>query len=169
MARPIRLVRLVVAALAVAATLSLAGCGRASVACSDSDAVSLITQTAGAQFLYRQRYSDPRLETKVVELAEERLSLEDIATTRGASAERPVAECEATLAVEMYDVGRDYEKLKARPQGATSSEMQDRLEVFERDPSNLIRLGDRRRVTMNVSYTVGRTDDGRTTIRFQNP
>lgn len=145
----------------------LAGCGLNSPACSDDEVKTLVLQTVRGNYLYRQRYTDQRLEAKVEELADEQFALADISTLQSATSDRPASLCEARVLIEMYDVGRDYERLNASPKPSTSSGMQDRLEAFERDPANLMRLGARRQVEVGVRYSTGQTDDGRTTVRVE--
>jgi hypothetical protein len=145
----------------------LVGCSAAFPGCSDEETKSLAIQVVGQKLLTQRLYGDDLLESRRKELEDQTLILDGITTLQRATPERPQALCEARVLIDLFDVGRNYDLLKAAPSQSTSEEMQDRLAAFERDPSNLQRLGERRRMELKISYSTSYTDDGETTVRVQ--
>ena len=148
--------------------LGSSGCTPSSPSCSGEDTQSLVIQILKERLLAPRPYGDDLLDSRHRELEDQTLVLDGITTVQHATPQRPQSLCEARLLVGLYDVGRNYDSLKAAaPSQSTSEAMQERLEAFKKNPANLQRLGERRQMEFKVSYSASFTDDGRPTVRVE--
>lgn len=131
----------------VGAIAVIGGCGNPTVGCSDPEIQKLVLEIIQSNHDDGYGFEDnPKMRARVNELADKAYKISKIVTRRAPTSSAALAVCKAQLEYTSYHVVRDEHE----PQ-----------KDFMTDPTSLIREGTRSTQLTSITYSAGRTDDGK--------